>query len=556
MSQIRFPGKGKILSFIVILFFWIGGMAQNGITETEKLESLCRVWGYLKYYHPEVSKGKFDWDAQLLHKIPEVIQSSSREELSRLYKNWITGLGKIKMKSNPSDAPAYEFNHNFDLSWIDNPYFTEDLKQLLRKIETHRNRGKKYYVGQKSNIGNAIIKNEKVHENFEVGDYGQRLIMLFRYWNVVEYFFPAKYQMDQDWDVVLGEMIEKLKGINTTQEYHLFIRELISKIDDGHANFSSNHTNSFFGYYWPSFRVKAVDGNMVISDFYNHGLGKRDGLALGDIVTRINGKEISEILKERLKYVPASNIAVKYRDMSYAIFNGDTKNVTIEINRNGKLIRKEISRYEFRDFGYEPQGNNPKKWEILDRNIGYVNLGAITYREIDGLMTSLWDTKAIILDLRNGVNELWGGIGKYIKTKRSPFAKILRPDLTYPGNYIFKETKNCCKENSKVYKGKIILLVNEDVQSHGEFTCMVWQTGDNVVTIGSQTAGADGQVSSIPLGNNLNTRITGVGIFYPDGTATQRKGVKIDVVVNPTLEGIKSNRDGILEKAIKYVSEQ
>jgi C-terminal processing protease CtpA/Prc len=43
--------------------------------------------------------------------------------------------------------------------------------------------------------------------------------------------------------------------------------------------------------------------------------------------------------------------------------------------------------------------------------------------------------------------------------------------------------------------------------------------------------------------------------MYPDKTETQRKGVKIDIEIKPTIEGLKQGRDEILEKAIELGSE-
>lgn len=78
---------------------------------------------------------------------------------------------------------------------------------------------------------------------------------------------------------------------------------------------------------------------------------------------------------------------------------------------------------------------------------------------------------------------------------------------------------------------------------------MALQSSPNVTVIGSQTAGADGNVSAIQLPGGISTMISGLGIYYPDGTETQRKGVKIDVVIKPTIKGIKTGRDELLEKA-------
>jgi len=103
------------------------------------------------------------------------------------------------------------------------------------------------------------------------------------------------------------------------------------------------------------------------------------------------------------------------------------------------------------------------------------------------------------------------------------------------------------------YKGKVVILANEKSQSHAEFTIMCLQTGDNVVTIGSQTSGADGNVSQVVMASGEKTMFSGIGIFYPDGTETQRIGIKIDVVIKPTIDGIRNRKDEVLEKAIEFV---
>jgi len=83
---------------------------------------------------------------------------------------------------------------------------------------------------------------------------------------------------------------------------------------------------------------------------------------------------------------------------------------------------------------------------------------------------------------------------------------------------------------------------------------MAFQSSPNVKVIGSTTAGADGNVSYIVLPGGLNTMISGIGVFYPDGKPTQRIGVKIDEVVYPTINGIKQGKDELLDKAIEMLN--
>jgi hypothetical protein len=47
--------------------------------------------------------------------------------------------------------------------------------------------------------------------------------------------------------------------------------------------------------------------------------------------------------------------------------------------------------------------------------------------------------------------------------------------------------------------------------------------------------------------------MTGIGVVRADGTTVQRVGEKPDVVVLPTLQGIRSGRDEVLERGIAYL---
>jgi C-terminal processing protease CtpA/Prc len=174
------------------------------------------------------------------------------------------------------------------------------------------------------------------------------------------------------------------------------------------------------------------------------------------------------------------------------------------------------------------------------------------------MMSELKNTKAIIFDLRSYPKSTMGRIVEYLKKRRTQFARITHPDLSYPGNFIFQDddihvgSKRFAKGIFH-YKGKTIVLVNEITQSQAEWSTMAFQTVDGAVTVGSQTSGADGNVSNLMLTGNIKTNMTGLGVFYPDGTPTQRVGVKVDVEVKPTAKGIKERRDEVLEKALSLL---
>jgi C-terminal processing protease CtpA/Prc len=98
-----------------------------------------------------------------------------------------------------------------------------------------------------------------------------------------------------------------------------------------------------------------------------------------------------------------------------------------------------------------------------------------------------------------------------------------------------------------------VILVDETTQSQAEYTTMAFRTAPGAIVIGSTTAGADGDVSAIPLPGALSSYISGLGVFYPDTRPTQRIGIIPDIVVKPTIAGIRAGRDELFEEAVRQI---
>ena len=546
----------KITLLFLILIFGNLLHAQEKLTETEKLATTAKVWGYLKYYHPEVAKGKFNWDEQLFEILPKVERAKTKEDLSKIYLDWISNLGNVEEcnKCNQKTENEY-FDKNFDLRWINNDkVFTSELSKKLKFIEGNRHQGESYYVKfENKRVGNLNFTNEKKYDDFDWNNQNLRLLTLFRYWNIIEYFFPYKYQTDKNWNEVLDEMIPKFLNPKSKNDFHLAILELIVSIDDSHAGFVSDEKNKYFGYYWLPADFKLINGNAVITKFYNESFAKANDIKIGDVITKVDNQEVKDIFNQNEKYINGSNLARKKRNAYYTIFNGSSDSVEIEFIRDNKTFNKTVKRYKFNDFGYEPE-KETEKFKILDVNIGYVNMGILEKQDVSEAMEKLKNTKAIIFDIRNYPKGTGYAIAEYISSKQNDFYRVTIPDLDYPGKFIWRDGTKCGKNGELKYNGKVILLVNETSQSHAEFTAMTLQTGDNVTTIGSQTSGADGNVDKFELVGGYKTMITGIGIFYPDGTETQRKGIKVDIEIKPTIQGIIDGKDEVLEKAIEYAN--
>ncbi|MCD0468099.1 S41 family peptidase [Flavobacterium sp. JAS] len=540
----------KIFLLVLVLLFQIS--FSKPITETQKLAATCKIWGFLKYYHPNVADGSKNWDEQLFQVLPKIEEAQSAEAFSLVIENWITSLGEVKAyKTEKPASKVNYFDKNFDLLWISkNDLFSKSLSKKLKFIEENRIQGKQYYYTSDPYIK---VQNEVKYPDFKWTDKNLRLLALFRYWNQMEYFFPYKYKMDQKWDAVLTEMLPKFVTTESEMDFVLAMREISIKLDDTHASTSTNKLYDYFGDKFVAFDVAFIDNKAVVVKFKNDSLAKNDDVRVGDVITKVNGKTVADLINQNLKYAEGSNEPAILKNIYWAVFNGKTESIEIEFSRENKTSGKTIKRYKYRDLRI--QFPDKEKWKLLKNNIGYIDVESINEKELPGVMKQFKNTTAIIYDARHYPQEpnIEEALAEYLYPENKAYAKFIDVDLTYPGRFIWREDQKTGKTNPDYYKGKVIILENEFTQSHGEHLVMCLQAAPNATVIGSQTAGADGGVCKYEIIKGYNTVFTGFGIFYPNGKETQRIGIVPDIEIKPTILGIQQGKDEALERAILFV---
>jgi C-terminal processing protease CtpA/Prc len=281
-------------------------------------------------------------------------------------------------------------------------------------------------------------------------------------------------------------------------------------------------------------------------------------LKIGDVISKVEGKPLAEVIKARLPYYPASNLSTQMRDLALDILRANSNNLNINYIRKGKEFDLQLKLYKKSELDYYRgyrRDLGGESFKLLDNNIGYVTLKNIRKEDIPSIKRQFFNTKGVIIDIRNYPNtSVLYALVPFFTNKRMPFAKFTLPSINNPGEFIMSKPLKVSGPK-KVYLGKLVVLVNEWTQSESEFTTMALQTGRDTTVLGSTTAAADGNVTTIMLPGNLRTRISGVGIYYPDGRETQGIGIVPDIEVLPTINGIKANQDEQLEAAIKFISQ-
>lgn len=519
---------------------------------TEKIKMFCKVWGFIKYYNEKIASGKDDWDSVFVSRLTILNSLNSDEKIKKFYDDWFKSLGINKdcNSCNLSVNKAIQPTENF--GWIgDTRIFSSNAKEILRQWKNNPLRQGNFYVQQDSDVGNAVFTNEKEYKDSIYPSLPFRLLTLARYWNMVEYFYPYKHLVGKPWDNVLADMIPIFTNARDTISYNMAIATMAASLNDSHAGFVSLYTNHYFGYKYAPFKFKIIDGNAVVTSYYDEELCRRNKISIGDVFTRINGIKIISLIKQYSKFIGASNEAFRLWSMQNTLFRGNSDSLQITEKTSHGERERTIKLYYFNFFNDTSAKKDTVK--ILNGDIAYINLGLLTEERTEFFLRKILDKKAIIFDARAYPNWTLYKITGILNDSIYPFAKTIIPDLDFPGTFKKGKLLKCGRVNKQFYKGLVIILINEQTISQGEFTVMALKTIPHAITIGSQTAGTDGNISQISLPGNYKTQITGTGIYYPDGSLTQRTGIIPDITVKQTIAGIQNGKDEQLEAAIKLI---
>lgn len=530
---------------------------QLSMQKIEDLYQLGLIWGYIKYYHPNVAKGDINWDFELFRVMPNIIASSHQIERDKILLDWIKSLGEYDVNKKQRTPKKKDIKIVPDLDWISDSKLEPSLSMELERIKLAKRPSENHFVALAKGVKNPVFKNEAAYPSMPYPDAGFRLLALFRYWNIIQYYFPYKNLIEEDWKGVLKEYIPRFVEAKTELEYKLAILEIIARVNDTHANIwgYEETLETYHGVNYAPIIVKFIDDKAIVFGYHNKELAEQTGLKIGDQISMINNVEVEDIVANRLIHAPASNHPTKLRIIARNLLRTNDSTLMLTIEKEGERYQQTCRAYSFANLNkYSQPQINDSCFKFVKDDIAYLHNGSLKKAYLPELWSHIEHTKGLIIDIRNYPTDFpIYALCSYLMPKSETFVTFTNGSIAMPGLFSFSKSLKAGKRNKKYYKGKVILLVNESTQSSAEFHAMAYQTHPNATVIGSTTAGADGNISKFYLPGKVSTAISGIGVYYPDGSETQRVGIIPDIKVKPTIEGIQQNRDELIEKAIEII---
>ncbi|HYH16139.1 MAG TPA: S41 family peptidase [Flavisolibacter sp.] len=545
----------KIVTLFTILVLGFNSWAQSK-QQVEHLSALAQVWGFLKYYHPAASKGMPDWDAELVKMIPKVKAVRSQKEWELLMATWYQSLPEARMaaiKSQPKGDSVIRVFNEHDIKQL--PVSKSLQQQFLKLYQYHLPDSSKYFTNTYKTYKLDYVRH--IEDSYADQPYPSeelRLLSLFRYWNVINYFYPHKALITNDWRQVLTQYIPVFLQATDSMAYRTVVHQLTREIHDSHSFFSHKEWNKRFQY-TPPFTIYYLNGKYVIGESKYDSLMKLFDLRLGDEIVAIEGKTVKQCETELLALFDGTNTLSKYRNVAAYLLAGADSTMNVRFKRGQQLLEKEIGRYAASFLFQLRVRKQQSLWKQVEPGIWYVDFCSIRNPDtLQKLFHDIKDAKSVIWDMRDypyfPVTQQMGRgffpVKTYLEDNYNASADF--PGVFTKQAYFFEPH---VEDTTPVYKGRLIVLVGEHTQSLSESIAASLRSRENTIVMGRQTAGTTGNITFFDLPGNIQVSYTAVAVHGSSNSFRQKQGVKIDKPITITVEKLQRSPDYALEEAVR-----
>ena len=329
-------------------------------------------------------------------------------------------------------------------------------------------------------------------------------------WHIIKANYYSNNLNKQNWTRWKKRYINKIK---TQEDAYVAINSMIASLDDSYSKFMSqrefSEQNSAINskLYGIGVNIASISGKIYVINVLENAPAARCGIQSGDIILKVNNKDISGQSIYRIAQLIRGDINV---------------NINLEILRGNKKLNKTVKREEIKVKTIES--------EKINDDIAYIRIlsfiGLETSKEFIVALNKYKDSKGLILDLRGNS----GGLFQNAIVISNLFMKkgVIVSVLARQGR------KNVYKAQDKdcIYTKPLVILVDNRTASASEILTCALKENKRAVVVGTDTYGKGlvQKVFSLPNGTGMNLTIA--HYLTPSGKDINKKGIKPDYSVN------------------------
>jgi hypothetical protein len=371
----------------------------------------------------------------------------------------------------------------------------------------------------------------------------ERISTLASAWIVLSIFYPDFRDQQIDWAQELPGALASGAAARSTSETFIALSRLIAKLHDAHAR--AIHGDFPIDGMLPIAMRKFGDKLVVVG-----GFGEYLKIApIGSEVTAIDHVAAMQAYEGTRERVSSSTEGWEAWAVPFWLTLGplgsfSVVHVRTRDAKETELLFPRLSRDLYSSLVREPR---PAFGSVLASGIHYVDLEDLKQERWQTSLASLSRARAIILDMRGYPSDVvFTMLGHFIdKEIQSPSWQV--PILESSS---YRITSSNITPMKPRIDAKLVVLVDGRAASAAETFLQILHENHLATFIGETSAGTNGNPNLVPLPCGFTLRFTGMRVPFTDGSALQGRGIVPDIVIHPTLAGVRAGRDEILEAGI------
>ena len=363
-----------------------------------------------------------------------------------------------------------------------------------------------------------------------------------------------------DIDARFKEADEMIKKADSAGQVYGIIAHTLLYLDDSHTFFITPSHASRIDYGW---QMQAFGERCFVTAVEPGSDAEAKGLKQGDVVESVDGMRPTRENLWMIKYlyyalrprehmqltVHSPNRPPHQLDITAKVTEG--KRITnladyADVIRLGQQEEQEARLYRHRFYRV---GDDVYVWKMPAFDL--------SQEEVDDIMDKVRNYKSLILDLR-------GNGGGAIETLLRMIGNCFDHDVKVGDLTRRKDQKPLVARTrgSKIFKGQLIVLIDNGSGSSSEIFARVIQLEKRGVVLGDRSAGAVMEARHFPHAVGVDTftffgvSITEADLVMTDGKSLEKTGVAPDELLIPTAVDVAAGRDPVLTRAFALAGQK
>jgi hypothetical protein len=372
-----------------------------------------------------------------------------------------------------------------------------------------------------------------------------RLASVAAAWGTLAVFYPYFQAQRIDWGAALGPALAEAAGARDEAELCDALRHLLAELHDGHARLIDPATPPTASL---PIAVRRFGDRIAVTGGDPDYLS---GIAPGSELVAIDGVPAAIAYDRTARQVSAATDGLRdYLAAAYlgAGERGAVRRVRLRSPDGAELetALPLVSRAR-RDHAVRLQRPWPDT-EIAP-GVFYVHFDELDPATWTALLPDLVTARALIFDFRGysttGVTAVSHLIAHRIEQRTWQI-----PELPHPGRASYAPLRRALYPSSPRLTAPVVALVDGQSSSTVETTLAMIRDHRLGVLVGEPTAGTNGLISHFTIPGGHAIRFTAIRLVDTAGATLHGRGIAPDLVVHPTLDGVRAGRDEVLEAGL------